>query len=124
VTRELQDASADSPPFEALRAATLRFWETLDKPERTLVLAATLASGVAGLAFGLFLRSMAEVGVTSIVGAMAVSWALSQIIGPGGPSTTAWCVATAVLALVGMAVQTMLARKPAAEPAIAAGATA
>ena len=74
----------------------------------------TLASGAAGFFFGLFLRSMSEIGVTSIVGAMAVAWGLSQVLGPGGPSTTAWCLATAVLAIAGMAVQSMRKDKPAA----------
>lgn len=125
VTTELESADADAPPFQALRGAVNRFWESLDKPERTLVLATTLAAGAAGLAFGLFLRGMSEIGVTSIVGSMAISWGLSQVIGPQGPSTPTWCLATAVLALVGMVFQTMSAKKPAAaEPAAAPAAAA
>ncbi len=112
VQQEIEAAEAGTPPIETLRAAGTRFWRTLDGPERTLVLAATLASGAAGFCFGLFLRGLSEIGVTAIVGAMAVSWGLSQMLAPGGPSTTTWCLATAVLAVAGMAVQTMRSDKP------------
>lgn len=115
VQQELESAESGAPPIETLRAAGTRFWRTLDGPERTLVLAATLASGAAGFCFGLFLRSLSEIGVTAIVGAMSVSWGLSQMLAPGGPSTTTWCLATAVLAVAGMVVQTMRSDKP--EPA-------
>ena len=111
VASEIEASDAEASPVDRVRAATMRFWESLEKPERTLVLASTLAAGVAGLAFGLFLRSMAEIGVTAIVGALTVSWGLSQVIGPDGPSSTAWCLATAVLSAVGMFVQTMTARR-------------
>lgn len=113
VQQEIESADAGAPPIDTLRAAVTRFWQTLDGPERTLVLAAALASGAAGFAFGLFLRSFSEIGVTAIVGAMAVSWGLSQLMGPGGPSTTTWCLATAVLGVAGMAVQSMRQDKPA-----------
>lgn len=125
VASEIQATEDGAPPFDRLRAAVRRFWETLEKPERTLVLAASLAAGVAGLAFALFLRSMAETGFTSIVGAMAVSWALSQMIGADGPSPAAWCLATAVLSVVGMFVQTMTRRRAdGSKPASEAAATA
>jgi len=116
MAREMRSESSEASPAAASWEASRRFWSTLDGPERTLVLAATLACAVGGLALGLFLSSMAEVAATSILGSILLSWGLAQTLGASGPSAAAWSLATVVLATAGMAVQSLSRSSPRSDP--------
>lgn len=117
--RDMGDVSAERPLAEAASAMTRRFWATLDAPERTLVVAATLACAAAGLALGIFLAPLAEMAATAIVGSAMLSFGLAQTLGGSGPSAAAWAVATVTLAAAGVAVQS-LGRPARPEPSAAA----
>ena len=122
VAREMQSGNADQDTREAARDAVERFWNTLDPPERTLVIAATLACGLAGLAFGFFLKSLAEIAATAILGSILIAWGLNEVLGPSGPRLATWSLATLVLAVAGMVVQTLTSARD-AKPAAAKSAT-
>jgi hypothetical protein len=122
VAREMQSSNADQDTREAARDAVERFWNTLDAPERTLVIAATLACGLAGLAFGFFLKSLAEIAATAILGSILIAWGLNEVLGPSGPRLATWSLATLVLAVAGMVVQTLTGARD-AKPAAAKSAT-
>jgi hypothetical protein len=124
VAREVQSERSEESPAAASLAAARRFWSTLDAPERTLVLAATLACAVGGLAMGIFLSSMAEVAATSVLGSILLSWGLAQALGASGPGAAAWSLATVVLATAGMAVQSLARPVPRSEPPAAPPAAA
>jgi len=122
VAREMQSSNADQDTREAARDAVERFWNTLDAPERTLVIAATLACGLAGLAFGFFLKSLAEIAATAILGSILIAWGLNEVLGPSGPRLATWSLATLVLAVAGMVVQTLTGARD-AKPSAAKSAT-
>ena len=122
VAREMQSDNLDEDTREAARHAVERFWNTLDAPEKTLVVAATIACGLAGLAFGFFLKSLAEIAATSIMGSILIAWGLHEALGSSGPRLATWSLATLVLAVAGMVVQTLTAARE-AKPAAPSGAT-
>ena len=122
VAREMQSSNADQDTREAARDAVTRFWNTLDAPERTLILAATIACGLAGLAFGFFLKSLAEIAATAILGSILIAWGLNEVLGPSGPRLATWSLATLVLAVAGMVVQTLTGARD-AKPSAAKSAT-
>jgi hypothetical protein len=124
VAREVQSEAAQESPATASVEAARRFWSTLDAPERTLVLATTLACAVGGLALGIFLAPMAEVAATSVLGSVLLSWGLAQALGASGPGAAAWSLATVVLATAGMAVQSLARPSPRPEPPAAPPAAA
>ena len=97
--------------------AANRFWSTLDPPERTLFGASILASGVAGLFLGLFMRASAEIAVTATAGSLLIAWGLSEFLGADSPRISAWAFATTVLSFVGFFTQTFFFKpaSPAAE---------
>ena len=107
VAQELQSGASPQDTQAVALGAAERFWNTLDAPERTLVLAATVACGLAGLAFGFFLKSLAEVACTAILGSVLIGWGLSEVMGASGPSVATWALATLVLSVAGMVVQTL-----------------
>ena len=91
--------------------AANRFWSTLDPPERTLFGASILASGVAGLFLGLFMRASAEIAVTSTAGSLLIAWGLSEFLGVDSPRISAWAFATTVLSFVGFFTQTFFLKQ-------------
>ena len=97
--------------------AANRFWSTLDPPERTLFGASILASGVAGLFLGFFMRASAEIAVTATAGSLLIAWGLSEFLGADSPRISAWAFATTVLSFVGFFTQTFFFKpaSPAAE---------
>ena len=97
--------------------AANRFWSTLDPPERTLFGASILASGVAGLFLGLFMRASAEIAVTATAGSLLIAWGLSEFLGADSPRISAWAFATTVLSFVGFFTQSYFFEQasPAAE---------
>lgn len=122
VARELQSESEGTDTGASARDAATRFWNTLDGPERTLVVAATLACGLAGLAFGLVLKSLSEIACTAVLGSVLIAWGLHGVMGPSGPRLATWSLATLVLAVAGMVVQTLTGARE-AKPAAAANPT-
>ena len=120
VADELQAEVPDQPALDGVRASVQRFWNALQPPERTLVTATTAACALVGLILGFFLRSIAEIAATAMIGAVLVAWGAHAAIGQAGPPLGTWCMATLVLAAVGMAVQAATRpRAPAAAPAAA-----
>lgn len=122
VARELQSESEGTDTGASARDAATRFWSTLDGPERTLVVAATLACGLAGLAFGFVLKSLSEIACTAVLGSLLIAWGLHAVLGESGPRLATWSLATLVLAVAGMVVQTLTGSReaapaPAANPA-------
>jgi len=105
VAQELRGDASDQATTDAARGALERFWSSLDAPERTLLIASTLACGVAGFAIGFFLKSLAEIAATAIIGSVLMSWGLSEALGISGPRIATWSLATLVLAVAGMVVQ-------------------
>ena len=97
--------------------AANRFWSTLDPPERTLFGASILASGVAGLFLGFFMRASAEIAVTATAGSLLIAWGLSEFLGADSPRISAWAFATTVLSFVGFFTQSYFLEQasPAAE---------
>jgi hypothetical protein len=91
--------------------AANRFWSTLDPPERTLFGASILASGVAGLFLGLFMRASAEIAVTATAGSLLIAWGLSEFLGADSPRISAWAFATTVLSFVGFFTQTFFLKQ-------------
>jgi hypothetical protein len=91
--------------------AANRFWSTLDPPERTLFGASILASGVAGLFLGLFMRASAEIAVTATAGSLLIAWGLSEFLGVDSPRISAWAFATTVLSFVGFFTQTFFLKQ-------------
>jgi len=102
------DADALTLKDQTVDAAN-RFWSTLDPPERTLFGASILASGVAGLFLGLFMRASAEIAVTATAGSLLIAWGLSEFLGADSPRISAWAFATTVLGFVGFITQSFFA---------------
>lgn len=96
--------------------AANRFWSTLDPPERTLFGASILASGVAGLFLGFFMRHSAEIAVTATAGSLLIAWGLSQFLGADSPRISAWAFATTVLCFVGFFTQTFFLKQSTSAP--------
>ena len=118
VAREVRSDGSEQSTAEATADAARRFWSSLDAPERTLVAAATLACAAAGLCLGIFLAPLAEVAATATLGSVLLSWGLAQALGASGPGAAAWCLATIVLSMAGMAVQSLgrATPQPASQP--------
>ena len=110
------DADALTLKDQTVDAAN-RFWSTLDPPERTLFGASILASGVAGLFLGFFMRASAEIAVTATAGSLLIAWGLSEFLGTDSPRISAWAFATTVLSFVGYFTQSFFLKhaSPAAE---------
>ena len=110
------DADALTLKDQTVDAAN-RFWSTLDPPERTLFGASILASGVAGLFLGFFMRASAEIAVTATAGSLLIAWGLSEFLGADSPRISAWAFATTVLSFVGYFTQSFFLKhaSPAAE---------
>ena len=104
------DADALTLKDQTVDAAN-RFWSTLDPPERTLFGASILASGVAGLFLGLFMRASAEIAVTATAGSLLIAWGLSEFLGADSPRISAWAFATTVLSFVGFFTQTFFLKQ-------------
>ena len=58
----------------------------------------------------------------TILGSVLVAWGLSEVLGPSGPRLATWSLATLVLAVAGMVVQTLTGARE-AKPAAAANPT-
>lgn len=116
VAQELQAEMPDQSAMESVRGSAQRFWNALQPPERTLVTATTAACALAGLIFGFFLRSMAEIAATAMIGSVLIAWGAHGVLGDGGPQLGTWCLATLALAVTGMVVQTMARPRAAAAP--------
>lgn len=122
VAQELEAEGADLSAFESVRASARRFWTALQPPEQTLVTATTAASALVGLFLGLFVRSIAEIAATAVLGSVLIAWGLHAAVASPGPSLGTWCIATLALAVIGMAVQAMSrprAPAPASQPSAA-----
>lgn len=119
VAQELQSELPEASVLASVRASTQRFWNALQPPEQTLVTATTAACALAGLVFGFFLRPMAEIAATATLGSVLIAWGVHGALGVQGPQLSTWCVATLVLAVAGVVVQTMARPRPAAAPAAA-----
>ena len=113
------DADALTLKDQTVDAAN-RFWSTLDPPERTLFGASILASGVAGLFLGLFMRASAEIAVTATAGSLLIAWGLSEFLGTDSPRISVWAFATTVLSFVGYFTQSFFLKhaSPAAEKSV------
>jgi len=106
---ELQRPGDGRALVHASASAVEAFWRSLDGPERTLVVAGTLACAAIGLGVALLVPTVAGVAATAMAGAVMLAWGLGQLLGQGGPGLATWAVATAVLAAAGVAVQALTA---------------
>ncbi len=57
--------------------------------------------------YGFIHPSLAEIAATAILGSILIAWGLNEVLGPSGPRLATWSLATLVLAVAGMVVQTL-----------------
>jgi hypothetical protein len=113
VSRELAQNEDTRSAAEAVQASLQQLWQSLESPERTMVIASTAATALIGFLLGLLIPRAAEIAATSLLGSLCIAWGLGHVLGASGPTPEAWGLSTLVLALVGASVQVLATARPA-----------
>jgi hypothetical protein len=116
VTRELAQNEDTRSAAEAVQASLQQLWQSLESPERTLVIASTAAAVLIGFLLGLLIPRAAEIAATSLLGSLLIAWGLGHVLGESGPTPGAWGLSTLVLTMVGASVQALATSRHGSPP--------